>query len=152
MVINQLSCLEEPTLYFTCLQVDHALRQSLLNSNSYHFLTLLIIVDSYRNASICQQPLSPGMALQIHRDHPWYRYSDWDSQVLGLQTRRWRRTQRMSEAEIVWGFPEMKWPQSGWLRMQNPMKMDDMGVPPWYRDCAPYLSHNGIEDRLCKYS
>ena len=34
---------------------------------------------------------------------------------------------------ILWGFPEMVVyiPQNGWCRMENPIKMDDLGVPPF---------------------
>ena len=31
--------------------------------------------------------------------------------------------------EYIWGFPEMVVPQNGWLILENPIKMDDLGVP-----------------------
>ena len=43
------------------------------------------------------------------------------------------RSQNCGNAEIlqfIWGVPKIGVPQTGWFEMKNPIKMDDLGVPP----------------------
>ena len=41
-----------------------------------------------------------------------------------LQTRS-----KKKHSWLIWGFPKIGVPQNGWFIMENPIKMDDLGVP-----------------------
>ena len=48
----------------------------------------------------------------------------------------------------IWRFPETGAPQNEWFLMEHPIKMDNLGVPPWIGNlhmllhhCQPQLPH-----------
>ena len=49
----------------------------------------------------------------------------------GAHQLKWEQTLVFLGYSHIWVFPKIVVPQKGWFIMENPIKMDDLGAPPF---------------------
>jgi len=93
-------------------QVDHTLSNELVFSTKIGFLQILNFTNFLDGEITCPLNLS----------------------ILGLPL-----TPTIYIYIHIWVFPKIGIPQNGWFRMENPVKMDDLGVPLFFGNIHIYI-------------
>ena len=59
-------------------------------------------------------------------------YNDYNGYKTNESLSRWHLSSMEQQKLLyIWGFPKIVVPQNGWCMMETPIKMDDLGVPPF---------------------